>query len=87
MNSIFLITPKKTGSIWAFTDPERGLVNEPFVAFPGSQTVFERRSPDFDGWWYQWEQHGIEGWLCPAMFKFFPEAPQKIHLKVEPISV
>src|SRR5690606_40858794 len=108
MNSLFIITPRKTGGIWTFTDEERGLINEPFVGdtnriidelvrhipsaeegvvflfsahdFPGRQVVFERRSPENGGWWYFSPNQEIKGWLCPALFKFFPEAPEYIFL-------
>jgi hypothetical protein len=26
----------------------------------------------------------MEGWLCPALFKYFPSAPREIYVKVEP---
>jgi len=26
----------------------------------------------------------MEGWLCPAMFKYFAEPPKEIHVKAEP---
>jgi hypothetical protein len=32
---------------------------------------------------YRWVGSGMEGWLCPALFKYFAEAPQEIYLKVE----
>lgn len=31
-NALFIIHPYRTGNIWAFDDPERGLIREPFVA-------------------------------------------------------
>jgi hypothetical protein len=27
----------------------------------------------------------MEGWLCPALFKYFPEAPKKLYAKAEPL--
>jgi hypothetical protein len=24
----------------------------------------------------------MEGWLCPALFKYFPEAPEEIYVSV-----
>jgi hypothetical protein len=26
----------------------------------------------------------MEGWLCPALFKYFPQAPAEIHVRAEP---
>jgi hypothetical protein len=28
----------------------------------------------------------MEGWLCPALLKYFSTAPREIYLKVEPLS-
>lgn len=38
-NAIYIITPFKLNGMWVFTDPSRGLVNEPFVA--GADTVID----------------------------------------------
>src|SRR5947207_6447443 len=27
----------------------------------------------------------MEGWLCPALFRYFPSAPREIYVKVEPL--
>ena len=32
------------------------------------------------GNWYQYED--MKGWLCPALFKYFNEAPKQIYVKV-----
>ena len=47
--------------------------------FPGHQAVFERRRPDSGGHWYYSPQLNTEGWLCPAMFKYFDQAPPRIY--------
>ena len=28
----------------------------------------------------------MEGWLCPALFKYFDKAPREIFVKAEPIA-
>lgn len=40
------------------------------------------------GAWYQLVRFGktMEGWLCPALLKYFNKPPQEIYLKAEPIS-
>ena len=53
--------------------------------FPGYQASLTRDRPDFGGTWYRSDRDGAEGWLCPALFKYFPEAPQKIYVKAEPL--
>ena len=35
------------------------------------------------GNWYRSEDHGMEGWLCPALFKYFDEAPELIFARFE----
>ena len=32
-----------------------------------------------DGNWYYSADLDAEGWLCPALFKYFDEAPEKIY--------
>ena len=47
--------------------------------FPGHQTTFEWRRSEMGGNWYYNAQLGMEGWLCPALFKYFDAAPQRIY--------
>ena len=35
------------------------------------------------GNWYRSEEHQMEGWLCPALFKYFAEAPENIYARFE----
>lgn len=53
--------------------------------FPGHATklVWLRRGGG--GNWYYSEELDMEGWLCPALFKYFPRAPAEIYVKAEPI--
>jgi hypothetical protein len=47
--------------------------------FPGYQAAFEWRRPDLGGNWYYSPELDAEGWLCPALFKYFDSAPEKIY--------
>ena len=47
--------------------------------FPGYQLELLRRREDFDGYWYYAPSLDKEGWLCPALFKYFAEAPEKLY--------
>jgi NAD(P)-dependent dehydrogenase (short-subunit alcohol dehydrogenase family) len=38
---------------------------------------------EYGGNWYCWEQKNMEGWLCPALFKYFQKSPNKIYCKAE----
>lgn len=52
--------------------------------FPGHQLVATRLREEFGGHWYAVESPlGAEGWLCPAMFRYFSEAPDKLYIRVE----
>ncbi len=46
--------------------------------FPGGQYQFEWRREDSGGNWYFSPDAGIEGWLCPALFKYFDAAPARL---------
>jgi hypothetical protein len=54
--------------------------------FPGYTVKLEWRREEYGGNWYYSPQFDMEGWLCPALFKYFPEAPQEIYVKAEPRS-
>lgn len=50
--------------------------------FPGAVRL-DRRREENGGNWYYCSDYNMEGWLCPALFKFFPRAPQHIYAKAE----
>lgn len=58
--------------------------------FPGHQLVAVRLREDVGGNWYGVESpegaEGAEGWLCPAMFKYFSQAPDSLYIRVESAS-
>jgi hypothetical protein len=60
--------------------PERGFTLL-FSAnpFPGHQAVFDWRRSETSGNWYYSQELDAEGWLCPALFKYFDQAPPKIY--------
>jgi hypothetical protein len=47
--------------------------------FPGYQVRFVRGREEYAGNWYSWPERNIEGWLCPALFKYFPSAPPELY--------
>ena len=47
--------------------------------FPGFQAEFEWRGEEFSGNWYYSPALGMEGWLCPALLKYFDCAPKRIY--------
>jgi hypothetical protein len=40
---------------------------------------------DMEGNWYRVDEPPSEGWLCPALFKYFDEAPRELFVKAEPM--
>jgi hypothetical protein len=51
--------------------------------FPGYQLELEWVREEYEGNWYRIKGHKEEGWLCPAMFKYFRSAPRKMYVKAE----
>jgi hypothetical protein len=47
--------------------------------FPGHQATFEWRRSESGGNWYYNAPLDMEGWLCPALFKYFDAPPQRIY--------
>ena len=52
--------------------------------FPGFAARLEWRRPESGGNWYWCQEYGIEGWLCPALFKYFTDAPPELYARAEP---
>jgi len=56
--------------------------------FPGFQRKLTRVREDCGGWWYSTDEPDAEGWLCPALFRYFDDAPGEIYASsCLPISV
>ena len=51
--------------------------------FPGYQVELEWVRQEYDGNWYRIKKQTLEGWLFPAMFKYFDVAPKSIFVKAE----
>jgi hypothetical protein len=52
--------------------------------FPGRTETLDRRREESGGNWYYSDHFQMEGWLCPALFKYFAAAPKTIYVQVEP---
>ena len=52
--------------------------------FPGSQKELTWLRGDSGGNYYRLDDPPMEGWICPAMFKYYQSAPKKIFVKAEP---
>lgn len=66
-------------------DAERGF-RAVFSAapFPGYREKLEWRREESGGNWYYSQHYQMEGWLCPALSKYFAIAPKTIYVKPEP---
>ena len=53
--------------------------------FPGFTAKLEWQREEMGGNWYFSPTFGIEGWLCPALFKYFEDAPKELYAKAEPV--
>ena len=52
--------------------------------FPGYQAHGEWVREEMEGNWYRLADQSIEGWLCPALLKYFDNPPKNIYAKAEP---
>lgn len=53
--------------------------------FPGHTAKLEWLRAEDEGNWYYSPKFEMEGWLCPALFKYFDEAPKEFYTKAETI--
>jgi len=51
--------------------------------FPGHQLSLAWRRTDGGGNWYYAPELDMEGWLCPALFRYFSEAPTQLYIQVK----
>jgi len=52
--------------------------------FAGYQVELTRVREEYGGCWYKAKDEGAEGWLCPALFRYFESAPESLYIKAEP---
>ena len=51
--------------------------------FPGFQKRLEWVREEMGGNWYKADEPPMEGWLCPALFRYFQSAPAELFVKAE----
>jgi hypothetical protein len=67
-------------------DPQNGFVTIFSAApFPGAHATLEHLRPDESGTgnWYRLAGTALEGWLCPALLKYFAAPPARIFIQVK----
>lgn len=52
--------------------------------FPGYQVKIVWVRGEMDGNWYRLDDPEMEGWLCPALLKYFPDPPGEIYIQAKP---
>ncbi|BAY60013.1 hypothetical protein NIES22_00700 [Calothrix brevissima NIES-22] len=55
--------------------------------FPGYQVKFDWRREEYGGNWYYNATLDMEGWLCPALLKYFSEAPPEFYAQCKAIAL
>ncbi|MCA9248576.1 MAG: hypothetical protein KDA42_15730 [Planctomycetales bacterium] len=55
--------------------------------FPGYQKKLTWLRGDGFGNWYRLDDPPMEGWICPAMFRYYSEAPDELYVMAEAIEV
>jgi len=53
--------------------------------FPEAQSKFTWIESGHGGNWYSSESFGMNGWLCPALLKYFDEAPKELYVRARGI--
>ncbi len=56
------------------------------VAFPGHQLRIDLRREEAGGRYYHSDEYQMEGWLCPALFRYFESAPEEIYVRADAIA-
>ena len=52
--------------------------------FPGYQKKLTWVRGDPVGNWYRLDEPPMEGWLCPALLRYYREAPKELYVKADP---
>jgi|TARA_B100001741_G_scaffold169171_1_gene139768 hypothetical protein len=55
------------------------------LPFPGHDLELVRRHTEAGGWWYHSPVLEMDGWLCPALFLYYDEAPERLFAKFKEI--
>ena len=51
--------------------------------FPGYQKRLVWKREEMGGNWYASDDPPMEGWQCPALFRYFDQAPVQLYVKAE----
>jgi len=51
--------------------------------FPGHRYRLDWSRAEHDGNWYYSAELDLEGWLCPALLRYFAEPPKQIYVQAK----
>jgi hypothetical protein len=51
--------------------------------FPDARIVLDLVRGEGGGSIYRWKEKEMQGWLCPALLRYFPEPPAKLFIQVK----
>ncbi len=54
--------------------------------FPGYQKRLVWKREEMDGNWYANDDPPLEDWLCPALFRYFEQAPAELYVAAESLN-
>jgi len=54
--------------------------------FPGAVKTLVWVRDDMGGAWYRTSDPPMEGWLCPALYRYFDRAPKKLFMRAEALA-
>ena len=57
------------------------------LPFPGHHLELVRQHAEAGGWWYHSPELEMEGCLCPALFLYYDEAPERLYAGFNAIDV
>jgi hypothetical protein len=64
-------------------EPIPGLIVSLLTPFPGHQYRLDWRRAESGGNWYYSADLDMEGWLCPALFRYFSDAPAFLYVQIK----
>ena len=83
-----LLSPASTlgSTAWWLTFPtlsEGSLLIFSGAPFPGHQYRLDWQREEGGGNWYYSADLDMEGWLCPALFKYFSDTPKTLYAQIK----
>ena len=52
------------------------------TGLPSADIILTKQLEEAGGNWYTCTKTGMSGWLCPALYKYYPQAPEKLFIKI-----